>query len=77
MSKDFTVKVNGYQFHVDRQYLTASEILQLAKEKGAFPGNPEDYILDGDKGQYAGDDRVNLAEDSVFVAILDKSTPVA
>ncbi len=77
MGKDFTFKVNGDQFHIDRQLLTASDILRLAKEKGAIPEDPTDYILEGDKGQYEGNDQIDLAEDNVFVAILNKPTPVA
>ena len=74
---DFTFKVNGVELRTDHQSLLAKEILQLAKEKGAIPGNPEDYILKGDKGEYKGDDRVNLEEDNLFIAIPDKPTPVA
>ena len=77
MSKVFTFKVNGVEIPTDHQSLLAKEILELAKEKEAIPGNPEDYILKGDKGTYKGDDRVNLEEDNVFIAIPDKPTPVA
>ena len=74
---DFTLKVNGEEIYTDHESLLAKEILQLAKEKGAIPGNPEDYILQGDKGEYKGDDCVNLKEDNLFIAIPNKPTPVA
>ena len=74
---DLTFKVNGVEIPTDHQSLLAKEILGLAKEKGAIPGNPEDYILQGDKGKYKGDDRVNLEEDNLFIAILNKPTQVA
>ena len=74
---DFTFKVNGEEIYTDHKSLLAKEILKLAKEKGAIPGNPEDYILQGDKGKYKGDDRVNLKEDNQFITIPNKPTQVA
>ena len=74
---DFTFKVNGVEIYTDHQSLLAREILELAKEKGAIPGNPEGYILQGDKGQYKQDAQVDLKEDNLFIAIPNKPTPVA
>ena len=74
---DFTFKVNGVEIRTDNQFLLAKKILVLAKEKGAIPGNPDEYILKGDKGEYQVDSRVNLAEDDVLYTIPNKSTPVA
>jgi hypothetical protein len=74
---NFTFKVNGVEIPTDHESLLAREILKLAEEKGAIPGNPEDYILQGDKGEYKQDDQVNLKEDNLFIAIPDKPTPVA
>ena len=74
---DFTFKVNGVEIYTDHETLLAKEILALAKEKGAIPGKLEEYILKGDKGEYKGNDRVNLKEDNQFITILDKPTPVA
>ncbi|MXX14821.1 MAG: hypothetical protein F4Z86_15480 [Gemmatimonadetes bacterium] len=75
---DLIFKVNGEEIYADHESLLAEEVLKLAKEKGAIPGNPEDYILQGDKGKYKGDDdRVNLEEDNLFIAIPNKPTPVA
>ena len=77
MADSFTFKVNGVEIHTDHQSLMAKEILKLAKEKEAIPGNPEDYILQGDKGKYKSNDSVNLEEDNLFITIPDKPTPVA
>ena len=74
---DFTFKVNGVEIYTDHESLLAKEILELAKEKGAIPGKPDGYILQGDKGKYKGDDRVNFKEDNLFIAIPNKPTPVA
>ena len=77
MADFFIFKVNGVEIHTDHSPLLAKEILELAKEKEAIPGNPKDYILQGDKGKYEGDDSVDLEEDNLFIAIPDKPTAVA
>ena len=78
MSKSkYEFKVNGDEFTTDKVDPTALEILDIAKRGGAIPDNPEAYILRGDKGEYRGNDRVNLAEDSVFITVPAGSTPVA
>ena len=74
---EFTFKVNGVQIDTPHQKLVAQDILKLAKEKGAIPGNPEEYILQGDKGKYKADDWVDLSEDNLFIAITNKPTQVA
>ena len=74
---EFTFKVNGVQIETPQQKLVAKNILELAKEKGAIPGNPEEYILQGDKGKYKADDWVDLSEDNLFIAISNKPTQVA
>ena len=73
----FTIKVNGIEIEVKRRELTAREILELAKQHGAMPGKPEEYILQGDKGKYGPDDRVDLAEENVFITIPNTPTQVA
>ena len=73
----FEFKVNGIQIDVKRQKLTAGEILELAKERGAMPGKPEEYELQGDKGRYEFDDLVDLAEDNIFITLPTAPTPVA
>lgn len=73
----FTFKVNGEQFQSPHQKLVALDILKLAKDKGAIPGNPEEYLLQGDKKQYKPDEWVDLEVDNVFITVPNKSTPVA
>ncbi len=77
MADSYSFKVNGIDIQTDHETLPAKTILALAKEKGAIPGNPSEYILKGDKGTYTSDDIVNLREDNVFIAIPNKATPVA
>ena len=71
------VKVNGIDIPVQGEEIAALKILKLAKEKGAFPNKPEDYILHGEKGEYAPKDSVNLRDDNVFITVPNTSTPVA
>ena len=73
----FEFKVNGIQIEVKSQTLTARDILELAKERGAMPGKPEDYVLQGDKGRYESDDLINLEEDNIFITLPTAPTPVA
>lgn len=77
MAKEYEYKVNGVQLVSDKQILPAAEILDLAREKGAIPGKPDGYILKGTKGDYTGDDQVNLAEDDLFITVPSTSTQVA
>ena len=77
MAEDFSFKINGVDIPSDNRYLTANAILDLAKEKGAIPGDPKDYILKGSKGDYSGGDQVDLAEDNLFLTVPNTSTPVA
>ena len=76
-AKAFVIKVNGEEIETEHQKLPAREILELAKEHGAIPGKPEDYILKGEKREYGLDDTVDLAEDNIFIAVLSGPTPVA
>ena len=75
--KQFKVKVNGTEFVMEDPSPTALEILVLAKQLGAIPNDPEGYVLQGDKGEYQGNQRVNLVEDNVFITIPVSPTPVA
>ena len=77
MAKEYEYKVNGVQLVSDKQILTAAEVLDLAREKGAIPGTPDGYILKGSKKDYTGDDQVNLAEDDLFITVPSTSTQVA
>ena len=71
------IEVNGMDIEVSSQKLTAHQILELAKKKGAMPGDPNGYFLQGDKGEYKQDDEVNIEEDHRFLTIPNKPTPVA
>jgi len=71
------VKVNGIQFEVKTQKLPAREILELAKQRGAVPGKPEEYDLQGEKGRYGPDDLVDLKVDNIFITLPKTPTQVA
>ena len=75
--KTFTLKVNGIEMTMSTARVVAHDILELAEKNGAIPGKPEDYLLQGDKGQYGWDNWVNLEEDNVFLTIPNQPTPVA
>ena len=76
-SRTFAFKVNGVEIAVKQQTLTAREILQLASDKQAMPGQPNEYALQGDKGIYQPDAIVNLQEDNLFITIPTTPTKVA
>lgn len=76
-SKEFTLKVNGIEMTMTTATPVAHDILELAEKHGAMPGKPEDYRLQGDKGEYGWDQEVNLHEDSHFLTIPKGATPVA
>lgn len=73
----FDLKVNGIEIPTEHQKLVAHDVLELAEKHGAIPSKPEDYILQGDKGQYGWDDWVDLEKDSQFITIPKGPTPVA
>ena len=73
----FTAKVNGVEIEFKQAIVTAIAILEMAKEQGAIPGQPESYVLEGDKGRYSGNDKVDLREDFIFITVPDTPTPVA
>lgn len=75
--RSYEIKVNGIEIEVKRQKITAGEILELAKDRGAVPGKPEEYVLQGDKGQYDSGDLIDLNEDNVFITLPTTPTPVA
>ena len=77
MADGFEVKVNGIEMSMPHEEVVAHDILELAEKRGAIPGKPEDYDLQGDKGRYGWDDMVNLSEDSVFITLRKGPTPVA
>ena len=73
----FPLKVNGVDLESPSRILSALEILEIAKKHGAMPGNPDQYLLQGDKGRYNLSDKVDLAEDSIFITVPNTPTPVA
>ena len=75
--KRYPFKVNGVELHSTHESLPASAILILAVEHDAIAGNPEEYLLEGDKGKYEAGSVVDLGEDNIFIAIPNKATPVA
>ncbi|MDD9859748.1 MAG: hypothetical protein OXU40_04805 [Nitrospira sp.] len=75
--KGYRFKVNGGEIYSPHEKLVALDILQLAKNKGAFPRKPEEYILHGDKKTYKPDDWVDLKQDDIFITVPNQSTPVA
>lgn len=75
--EEFILKVNGIEIETPHQNIVAHDILELAQKRGAMPGKPEEYILQGDKGQYGWDDWVDLEEDNVFITIRNTPTQVA
>ena len=70
-------KINGVKIKSSHEKLVALDILNLAKDKGAIPGKPGDYILQGKEAQYKSEDWVNLDEDNEFITIPSTATSVA
>ena len=77
LRQGFPFKVNGVQVESERQKLLARDILELAREKDAIPGKPDDYTLHGDKGEYRPDAWVDLEQDNVFITVPNTPTRVA
>ena len=74
---NYIVKVNGTQFEMLDPNPTALQILEHAKVLGAIPGEPSNYILEGDKSKYLPQQHVDLFQDNVFITIPNTPTPVA
>ena len=73
----YEVKVNGEEFQIDNSHPTAAQILAEAYERKLIVNSPDSYILSGEKGEYKGNDRIDLAQDNVFLTIPIGPTPVA
>ena len=73
----FDIRVNGVEIKVDEEKLQARRILEIAYERGAMPGKPEEYDLQGQNHLYKADDWVDLAGDKEFITIPNTPTPVA
>ena len=76
-SGKFEFKVNEIQFESEAEIRSANEILEAAANKGAIPGKPDEYALQGDKGRYTGDEKIDLRQDNVFITIPITPPPVA
>ena len=78
-SDHFTITVNGKELKLDHEKLVASDVLKLAKERGAFTGNPEEYVLlsDDPEHEFKNDDWVDFREYKEFTAERSAPTPVA
>lgn len=75
---DCCFKVNGVTITTPHHKLVARDVLKLAKDKGAIPGKPDNYILKGKiNREYKRDDWVDLDEDNEHITIPNQSTPVA
>ncbi len=75
---DCCFKVNGVAITTPHHKLVARDVLKLAKDKGAIPGKPDNYILKGKiNREYKRDDWVDLDEDKEHITIPNQSTPVA
>ncbi len=72
---EFEFKINGVEVKTPHQILTAGDILELAEKHGAIPRKPEQYTLEGDKGAYGWDDKVDLKEDNIFKTIPNTPPP--
>lgn len=75
--KTYSFTVNGIKLESQHGKLVALDILKLAKDKEAFPGNPESYLLQGDKEKYKLEDWADLEVDNSLITIPTEPTPVA
>ena len=73
----YPITVNGVEIDVHEKEIAAVRILELAKDHGAIPGSPDEYILKGENREYQGGDLVDVATDKFFIAIPNTPTPVA
>lgn len=75
--KGYPYVVNGTELVSAVPKLLALDILTAAKNAGAIPLKPEDYLLQSDQRKYKPHDYVNLEEDNSFITVPQSSTPVA
>ena len=73
----YEIEVNGFQIKLEAEKLLAIDILKLAKEHGAMPGEPDSYLLQGDKQLYKPEDWVDVLDDKVFITVPNTATDVA
>ena len=73
----YEIEVNGFQIKLEEEKLLAIDILKIAKQHGAMPGEPDTYLLQGDKKLYKPEDWVDVLEDKVFITVPNTATNVA
>ncbi len=76
-NKGYPYVVNGTELVSDVPKLLALAILNAAKDAGAIPMKPENYILKSDRRQYKTHDTVDLEVDNSFITVPQGSTEVA
>ena len=76
---DYVLKVNGEEMNMGFRFVIAHDILEPAEKRGAIQSRPQDYRLESavDDKHFGFNDEVDLEKDNIFVAVLDKPTPVA
>jgi hypothetical protein len=76
----FTYTINDVKIESQYEKLTAMEILEVAAERGAIDGKPQDYILQSlkdDDRTYKPEDTVDLSLNNEFIALSSSPTLVA
>lgn len=76
-NKGYPYVVNGTELVSDVAKPLVLTILKAAKDAGAIPLKPEDYLLQSEQRRYKPHDYVNLEEDSSFITVPQSATPVA
>lgn len=73
----FKFKINGIEIDSDRKVLTATEILEIAEECSAIPGQANEYVVLGQEREYLSDDEVDIEVDFVLLSVPNAPTQVA
>lgn len=79
-AEGYHFQVNGKELLSQHEKLVALDVLRLAKDKNAFPGKPEEYLLEdvgGEGRQYKLNDWVDLSGEKEFITTPNQDTPVA
>ena len=76
---NFSFTVNDTELKTQHEKLIAADILELAKQAGAIPNNPEFYFLEtaDEKHRFKNDDWVDLREYKEFITVPTGKTDVA
>lgn len=73
----FKFKINGIEIDSDRKVLTATEILEIAEERSAIPGQANEYVVLGQEREYLSEDEVDIEVDFVLLSVPNAPTQVA